>query len=434
MSTTPTTETTAASRAPARPDDEVDEGAGERHRAEPEAARPPWWRPVLRFEHGGRRFLPGVWFPLVTFAVWRVLHAVATLAFLADDHPDESMGQLWTRLVEAPLAYDGERYMAILTDGYQGWRFQMPNTAFFPMLSWLGRPVHAVTGSEVWTANLMAAITGVAAFVTVWGVSRAWKDERIARRAVLLLALLPSSLFLWAFYSEGLFIALSAGAVWADRRGRHGLAAALFVPLAATRSVGILVPAVLVVLRIVRTRRIDRWSFAYAVAGAAGMALVLWTMWDWTGDPFVWTTVQEDWGRELAPPWSSVLQGIDNLYPDPDTIMVPALVARNWDLWCVGIAAVGLGYAGASRKDPWPGETWLLGLVLVLVPLSSSVLASFNRFLMADWVLYPVYASLLGRLPRWLRWVLVPAIIVSLVAVTLLLLERFVADPPRFVG
>ena len=247
------------------------------------------------------------------------------------------------------------------------------------MLSWLGRPVHAVTGSEVWTANLMAAITGVAAFVAVWGVSRAWKDERIARRAVLLLALLPSSLFLWAFYSEGLFITLSAGAVWADRRGRHGLAAALFVPLAATRSVGILVPAVLVLLRIIRTRRIDRWSFAYAVAGAAGMGLVLWTMWDWTGDPFVWTTVQEDWGRELAPPWASVLQGIDNLYPDPDTIMVPALVARNWDLWCVGIAAVGLAYAGGSRKDPWPGETWLLGAALVLALLIAFNAASISE-------------------------------------------------------
>ena len=56
-------------------------------------------------------------------------------------------------------------------------------------------------------------------------MSKAWRDE-IARRAVLLFALFPSSLFLWAFYSEGMFIALGAGAVWADRRGKRGIAAA----------------------------------------------------------------------------------------------------------------------------------------------------------------------------------------------------------------
>ena len=82
----------------------------------------------------------------------------------------------------------------------------------------------------------------------MWGVSKAWRDEIVARRAVLLFALFPSSLFLWAFYSEGLFIALGAGAVWADRRGKRGLAAALLMGIGATRSVGILIPAVIILV------------------------------------------------------------------------------------------------------------------------------------------------------------------------------------------
>jgi hypothetical protein len=359
---------------------------------------------------------------VAVFALWRLVHVGIVLAVGGDP-------------LRASLAYDGERYLDILHDGYAGWRRTMPNTAFFPLLPWLGRPVAFVTGSDLWTVHLLATATGVGAFASVWGVAREWKDEVVARRSVVLLALFPSSLFLWSFYSEGLFISLGAAAVLADRRGRHGWAALALAGLAATRSVGIVVAAVLVLVRVARSRRIDRWAMGYAVAGAAGLGAVLWNMRSWTGDPFMWTKVQDDWGRSVAPPWASVLQGYRNLWPDDDTIMVPALVARNWDLWCVAIVLVGLAYAAISRKDRWPAETWLIGGALAAVPLCSSALASFNRFTLATWVLFPVYASLWGRLPRRVRWVVGPVVVVALAATTVAMVERFTAEPfPRFVG
>ena len=72
--------------------------------------------------------------------------------------------------------------------------------------------------------------------------------------------------------------------------------------------------------------------------------------------------------------------------------MVPALVARNLDLWCVLIVLVGSatprsaasrvshGDVDARRGHDRPA-------------LLSSVLASFNRFVFADWVIFPVYAA-----------------------------------------
>src|SRR4029077_919913 len=111
-----------------------------------------------------------------------------------------------------------------------------------------------------------------------WGVAQAWKSEAVGRRAVFLLAIMPSSLFLWTFYSEGLFIALGAGAVWADRRNRHWWAAALFMALSTTRSVAILVTAVVVLARIIRQRKVDKWSFTYAGAAVIGLLPVLWMM------------------------------------------------------------------------------------------------------------------------------------------------------------
>lgn len=365
------------------------------------------------------RFLPGLAFPLAVFALWRVAQAVVLRVTGGD-------------LVTAAYHYDGERYLDIMHEGYAGWNQEMPNTAFFPLLSWLARPVYLLTGSEAWTVHLLMTVTAAAAFCAVWGVSRAWKDEQVARRAVVLMALFPSSLFLWAFYSEGLFIALGAGAVWADRRGRHGLALAAMLGLGATRTVGVMIPAVLVLLRLVRQRRIDRWSVGYAAAGAVGLLGVLAMQWSATGDPFTFMHVQEDWGRGLSPPWESVVQGFQNLYPDDSVIMVPALIARNFDLWCVPIVLGAIAYAALSRRDPWPSETWLIGIGLVVLAFSSSVLASMNRFVFATWIIYPVFASIYGRLPRLWRMIVAPTVVIALLVVSVLLIERFGAD--RFIG
>ena len=277
----------------------------------------------------------------------------------------------------------------------------MPSHAFFPAVSWLGWPIWKLTGSDLLAVHLVASVTGIAAFIAVWGVSKAWRDEVVARRAVLLFALFPSSLFLWAFYSEGIFIALGAGAVWADRRGKRGLAAALLVGIGATRSVGILIPAVIILARIISQRRVDKWCVDLRRGGRGrASSRVLAVMHAQVGDAFAWMKVQKDWGRSPSAPWTTIEQGFHNLWPAKGTVMVPALVARNLDLWCVLIVVLGLGYAAFSRRDRFPMETWMLGVAMIILPLCSSVLASFNRFVFADWVLFPVYASAIGRLPK----------------------------------
>jgi hypothetical protein len=389
--------------------------------------------PTSRFTQPAR-WLPGIAFPLVVWLVWRLLQ-LALSVYLGGER------RLFTAL-NAAFYYDGERYLQITQHGYLLAEQQMPNTAFFPGVSWLAWPVWQLTRSELWAGHVTATVTGAAAFVTVWGVTREWVDERAARHAVVLLALFPSSLFLWAFYSEGLFIALGAGAVWADRRKRPVLAMLCLFALSTTRSVGVLPALVLALARAVHNRRssegespgraVDRWVAGYAAAGIAGVLPVLWMMYVYTGDALAFVSVQQDWGRALSPPWVTVTNGVTSLWPDPSTIMVPALVARNLDLWCLLITAVGIAWLAFSRRPRFPMEAWMLGVALVVLPLCSTSLASFNRFVMANWVLYPAYASLLGRLPRWWRrgaWVVVT---VALAVTTYHMVGRFSVD--RFIG
>jgi hypothetical protein len=361
---------------------------------------------------------------VVVWLVWR-LAQLALSVYLGGERRGYTA-------VNAAFFYDGERYLQIAKEGYLYWQGPMPNTAFFPGVSWVAWPIWRLTGSEVWTGHLTASVTGLAAFVALWGVARAWRDEALARRSVLLLALFPSSLFLWAFYSEGLFIALGAGAVWADRRGRRVIAALCLFGLATTRSIGVIEALVLAGVRVIRQRRVDRWAVIYAAAGVAGLLPVLFMLWAYTDDPLVFMKVQAGWGRALSPPWETVTNGFLSLWPDTQTVMVPARVARNFDLWCLLIVAVAVGWLAFARRERFPMESWLLGIALVALPLCSTSLASFNRFVMADWVIYPAYASMVGRVPpRW-RAAVFLALAGVLAVTTYHLVGRFSVD--RFVG
>jgi hypothetical protein len=398
--------------------------------------RSPLRHPVRAWEASGRRWLPGAWYPVALWGLWRVGQLLLSV-WLGGPR------RMYTA-VNAAFYYDGERYLQIARQGYLLAERQMPNTAFFPGVSWVAWPVWRLTQSEVWAGHVTATVTGLAAFVTVWGVTKAWTDEPTARRAVWLLALFPSSLFLWAFYSEGLFIALGAGAVWADRRGRPLLAALCLFGLSTTRSVGVLGALVLAAARIARERRVDRRAVGYAAAGVAGLVPVFAMMNVYTGSPLAFVSVQADWGRALSWPWITIVNGVESLWPDPSTIMVPALVARNLDLWCLPIAAVGIGWLAFARRRravgedgeateaEFPLESWMLGVALIALPLCSTSLASFNRFAMADWVIYPAYASLLGRLPVWWRRGAWAVLAVALAVTTYHFVGRFSVD--RFVG
>jgi hypothetical protein len=112
--------------------------------------------------------------------------------------------------------------------------------------------------------------------------------------------------------------------------------------------------------------------------------------------------------------------------------MVPALVARNFDLWSVGIILVGLGILVISRRPRFPMEAWMLGVAMIALPLASSVLASFNRFALADWVIYPAYASLLGRLPAWWRRGAVAVLVIACTITAYSLIGRIAVG--RFIG
>ncbi|TMK80484.1 MAG: hypothetical protein E6G46_09330, partial [Actinobacteria bacterium] len=92
--------------------------------------------------------------------------------------------------------------------------------SFFPLLPWMTRAVRVVIRSELGAAILVTTVASFAAVVLVYEVMRRWKGEAVARWAIVLLLAFPTSFFLWEFYTEALFIALTAGALLAMMRRR----------------------------------------------------------------------------------------------------------------------------------------------------------------------------------------------------------------------
>ena len=138
------------------------------------------------------------YFPVAAFAVWRLVQGVALVALGGSALPSLS-------------AWDGLWFARILRHGYTPVRGDHQPTAFLPLLPWLTRGVQLVVRSEQVAATLVTTVAALGAVAVVYALGRRWKGEATARAAVVVLLVFPTSFFLWQFYSEALFVALTAG-------------------------------------------------------------------------------------------------------------------------------------------------------------------------------------------------------------------------------
>lgn len=148
---------------------------------------------------------------------------------------------------QAFLEWDGGHYLTIAQQGYphhddQQW-------AFYPFYPALARTV--AIGVAVSTVSFWIALRLICA------LAKEYLGARAARRALWFAAFFPASVYMSAYFSEGLFLCLSVGAVLAAVRERPLLAANLGFAAAFTRgntAIALAVPLLLLGSRSVRAR------------------------------------------------------------------------------------------------------------------------------------------------------------------------------------
>jgi hypothetical protein len=178
--------------------------------------------------------------------------------------------------------WDALWYTRVAELGY-GYEVRLPNgdvhsdLAFFPLLPWLERLLHATTPLSYADAGFVVSL--VASLAAAWGIF-AVADHVYGRRAgvcaVLVWAVLPVGIVQSMAYSESLFTALAAWSLYAVLTGRWVTAGALASLAGLTRPVGLAVVAAVWaagVLSFVRERSAARTEGAQTAVRAPRSSL-----------------------------------------------------------------------------------------------------------------------------------------------------------------
>src|SRR5688572_5134823 len=142
----------------------------------------------------------------------------------------------------APLArWDSVWYLRVADSGYGD---SAPRAAFFPLYPLLVRAIATPLGGSYAALLIAAYLVSLAAFfgalVVLFRLTELELGRRLARPALLLLALFPAALYFGAPYSESLFLLLAVVAFYAARSGRWAWAGTCAALASGTRSAGLL--------------------------------------------------------------------------------------------------------------------------------------------------------------------------------------------------
>jgi hypothetical protein len=342
--------------------------------------------------------------------------------------------------------WDGEHYVTLALGGYLNPPDDV-SPAFFPLYPLLVRSTAELFGGpisrealSVWGPLISLLLLPFALYFVYQIALDGW-GHRVARGAVLALAFFPTTFFLNAAYTESLFLALSAGSVWAIRVRKNLLLACVLAGLACTtRNMGVFL---IVPLLYEWIKNIDhyRWRGAYLALVPSGLIAYTGYLWARFGDPLLFYTAQEDWGREATGPlatvgmaWASAVEGAGSLlgpglWADPTLGNLANHLAAAGNLTNLAFFVFAVAVLLAGSRDLPPSLT-LYGLLLIapatLFGTPQSPLMGTPRYIL---VAFPLFIVLgLQSQNRWLfrGWLLLSTIL-SLTLCALFASWRFVA-------
>jgi Mannosyltransferase (PIG-V) len=321
--------------------------------------------------------------------------------------------------------WDGAWYSQIAAEGYH----TVASTAFFPLYPLLMRSLAELFGGplspptlSVWGV-LLSLLALPFAFYFVYKIAESGWGERTARTAVLILALFPTSFFFNAVYTESLFLALSAGSIWALRVRRDLLLACALAAFAtATRNVGIflLLPLAYEWLRGEAGREYG-WGKGVACLALAPSGLLAYVayLWSRSGDLFLFYSAQGYWSRRPTGPLTFLtavfteayesLEGLFRPQPLADSALEDLMGRLNgttdaYNLLFLLFAAVLLVLGVRVLSFSLSAYTFLLVIPAVFFGKPETPLMGFPRYVLVAFPLFIVLAVVLKNRRHLRLW------------------------------
>lgn len=312
--------------------------------------------------------------------------------------------------------WDTGLFVKIARFGYQGYPEHYSDhgvVAFFPGEPLLLRGVHYVVPNWIAAGLLISGVAGAVACVALARIGALDAGPLAGSRAPLYLALSPYAVFMFAVYSEALFLAFALPAWLAARRGRWVAAGLLGAGAASVRVTGLFLAAALVVQWLVdpggRRQRRDVLALLLpfgVIAGYVGYTRAI------AGDWLAWPHAQRDyWGRKFTAPWTA-LHTTWSAATDPHQGAAYAWSFRA-EIAAMAVGLIVCGVLLARRR--WAELVYVGGQVVALG--TSSYYLSIARTTLLWWPLWLLLAEWSTR-RRWVHpayLAVAPALMAALV-------------------
>jgi hypothetical protein len=288
--------------------------------------------------------------------------ALLTLAITADSK-ESSLAKIfsrWDAQWYRRIAQDGYGYTVTTSDGRT-----LSDYAFFPLYPYIERWVHEVTSlSYINSGVVISALSSIVAALGIFLVVERTIGSKVAFYTVIIWAALPIAAVQTLAYSESLFTALAAWALYFTLKRQWILAGALALLSGLTRPTAIaIVLAVMAgaLIELQKRRRDKSALVAFLIAPLGMIGYIYWvgTQLDGWGSYFI---VTDDWGNGFDG-GQAFVAWITDFFKDGQPIVglvillaISTLIVLLWSLW---------------RKS-LPTPLFLYTLILVSLSLTTS--------------------------------------------------------------
>lgn len=306
--------------------------------------------------------------------------------------------------------WDADLFVKVAEFGYP------PTTAYadrtevdFPAMPIALRVVHFFTGN--WTASglIVSLVAGAVAACALYHLAASEWGEAAGKRAVLYLVCFPYAVFLFAGYSEGLFLAFATTSWVFAKKGRWREAGLLAAGASFTRVLGLCLALGLAVEYLVTSwragglRNVFRPAMLWLGAPLVSVALFVVYLHERTGMWNAYQDAQEDgWGRHTA--W--VVDGFRTVMSQANNGNQAGEYAWSWRAEMLAVLGGAVVFVVLLLLRRW-GEAAFVGSSALLLAAQNYYASSVRAAL----VWFPIYL-LLARVTvrrEWLHHVVVGA-------------------------
>lgn len=236
-------------------------------------------------------------FVVTSFIVWRLILTLAALmslkliplrfGFLGGGEENYLVNPLlwgWANM-------DGVHYLSIAQNGY----FQFEQ-AFFPLYPLLIRLVAVLIGDNYLLVGLFIShLSFLGSLIIFYKLLEEQFSLKVAKWAIFLLLVFPTSFFFAGVYTESLFLLFTMGSIYSVVKKKWLLAGILAALASATRLVGIFLLLVLF-YEWWREKKKSILSLLVALIGSGGLLSYMFYLWRTYADPLMFFHVQPAFG------------------------------------------------------------------------------------------------------------------------------------------